>query len=484
MKPSDPKPATVDASSSILAGRRLTLGTPQPVTNPFTGETVGVFDAASPERIPEIIKAATADHPLLPRHRRHRLLNDIADLLDSRRGDAAALITAESGLCLHDTRHEVERALAVLRLAAIACLQDEARVYPDDIMPGGRNRRIYTQREPFSLILAITPFNHPLNQVVHKLAPAFATNNRVILKPSNHTPLTAWWFADLCLEAGLPPEWISVVCGANHRFPRALATHDAIEVVTFTGGTAAGRDLAHNAGYKKLILELGGSSPLIVLPDADLEMAVEIAANGCFRNSGQRCTAIRRLLLPENRAADFTDRLSQKAANWSVGNPVDSDSAMGTVIDEDAARHIEGRVEDAIHNGARLHTGHRREGALYPPTVLDRIRNDSLLVREETFGPLAPVITYQGLDEAIAMANDTAFGLSSAVIGQNWQQIQRVITGVRAGTVNVNAEPGWRLEWSPFGGIKASGLGEKEGVLEAMRGMTWIKSYSLPWDRP
>ena len=243
-------------------------------------------------------------------------------------------------------------------------------------------------------------------------------------------------------------------------------------------------EIAADAGYKRLILELGGSSPLLVLEDADVEEAVDIAMAGIFKNSGQRCTAIRRLLVHRSLADRFAEGLAAKTAELSYGDPYDSTTDMGTVIDETAARLLEARVDEAVAAGARVLQGNHREGALYSPTVVDGVENDFPLVRSESFGPIASILRFDTLDEALAIANDTEYGLSSGVVSQHWPSIQRCISGIEAGTVNINEAPSYRLEWTPFGGIKSSGLGYKEGVIETMKAMTYVKTYSLPWDRP
>lgn len=468
---------------TIIAGAEEPTGEWIEVFNPYDRSLVGRVAAATTEQVDRLIEEVRGAKVRLTRHDRSMILNKIADRLREVADEMSRLITAESGLCLRDTRYEVTRAIDVLRFAAIRALDDDSEVFPCDVSENGRARRIYTMREPLDLIVAITPFNHPLNQVVHKLAPAIATNNKVILKPSRRTPLSAYRFAWICLDCGLPPEMLGVVCGEDETVADALVRSPRVDLVTFTGGSEVGKQIADRAGYKRLILELGGSSPLLVLEDADLAEAVEIAIAGTFKNSGQRCSAIRRLLVHDAIADDFAVRLTEKAVSILWGNPADPICGMGTVITEEYASLIEARVSKAIERGAELLTGHERRGALYAPTVLDRVLNEDELVAFETFGPVAPIIRFDSLDEALALANDTEYGLTAGVVSNHWPSIQRVISELQTGAVNVNIEPSYRLEWSPFGGFKSSGLGEKEGVVEAMKGMTRIKTYSLPWDK-
>jgi len=337
-------------------------------------------------------------------------------------------------------------------------------------------------REPLQgVISAITPFNHPLNQVAHKVAPAIATNNRMVLKPTEKTPLTALLLADILYEAGLPPEMFSVVTGDPKEIADEMLTNAHVDLVTFTGGVPIGKYIAAKAVYKRQVLELGGNDPIIVMEDADLDEAATLAANGSYKNSGQRCTAVKRILVHEAVAADFTDLLLAKTRAWTYGDPMDATLDMGTVIDETAAKSFEATVNDAIGRGARLLCGNVRRGALYSPTLLDRVTPDMPVVKYETFGPVSPVIRFTDIDDAIRIANSTDYGLSSAVCTNRLDYITRFVSDLVVGTVNVREVPGYRLELTPFGGIKDSGLGYKEGVQEAMKSFTNTKTYSLPW---
>jgi putative phosphonoacetaldehyde dehydrogenase len=294
-------------------------------------------------------------------------------------------------------------------------------------------------------------------------------------------PLSALLFADILYEAGLPPPMLQVVTGDSAEIAGELLGHPDCELISFTGGVAVGKAIAERAGYKRTVLELGGNDPLIVLEDADLDEASTLAVQGSYRNSGQRCTAVKRMLVQDTVAERFVELLVEKTLAWRHGEPADPALDMGTVIDEAAARLIEGRVEAAIAGGARLLAGHRREGALYAPTVLDGVDPAMELVMQETFGPVSPVIRFGTVDEAIALANGTAYGLSSAVCTNRLDLVTRFVTELRVGSVNVREVPGYRLEVTPFGGVKDSGQGTKEGVQEAMKGFTHLKTYSLPW---
>jgi putative phosphonoacetaldehyde dehydrogenase len=467
-----------------LAGEVIGAGREQriEVHNPYTGALVGSVPKATLAEVREAFRIAQGHKARLTRFERARILNAAAAAVRERTAEIAALITAESGLCLKDSRYEAGRVADVLMFGAHEVLKDDGQVFSCDITPHGRQRRVYTQRDPLlGVITAITPFNHPMNQVAHKVVPAVATNNRMVLKPSEKVPLSALLFADILYAAGLPPAMLSVITGDPREIADELVINPAVDLVTFTGGVAIGKAIAAKAGYRRVVLELGGNDPIIVMDDADLDEASTLAVQGSYKNSGQRCTAVKRMLVHNQVLAAFTERVVDKTRAWRHGDPSDAATEMGTVIDEAAARLFEERVDEAVAQGARLLAGHRREGAMYPPTVLDRVLPGMTLVREETFGPVSPIIGFDNIDEAIALANGTAYGLSSSVCTQRLDHITRFVNELHVGTVNVREVPGYRLELTPFGGIKDSGLGYKEGVQEAMKSFCNTKTYSLPW---
>jgi putative phosphonoacetaldehyde dehydrogenase len=445
---------------------------------------VGTVPSAGVDDVRRAIQTASAFKPRLSRYERHRILLKAAELVVARTEEISLLITAEAGLCRKDSRYEAGRVRDVLVFGAQAALVDDGQIFSCDITPHGRDRRVYTQRDPLlGVITAITPFNHPMNQVAHKVVPSIATNNRMVLKPSEKTPLSALLLADILYEAGLPPEMFQVVTGDPAEIADELLTNPEVDLVTFTGGAPIGKAIAARIGYRRAVLELGGNDPLIVLDDADLDEASTLAATGAYKNSGQRCTAVKRILVQEPIADRFVELLVEKTRAWRYGDPMDETMDMGTVIDEAAAKLFEARVDEAVGGAARLLLGNERRGALYAPTVVDHVQPGMTLVREETFGPVAPVIRFRTLDEAITIANGTAFGLSSGVCTNRLDVVARLVGELHVGSVNVREVPGYRLELTPFGGIKDSGLGYKEGVLEAMKSFTNLKSYSLPWPR-
>lgn len=465
-----------------IAGRQVDRDGRIEVRYPYTGELVATVPKATLEDVRTALKTAREFKSTLTRYDRYKILMRAGEIIAGRVPQIARLITLESGLCLKDSTYEVGRASDVLLFAANQALVDDGQVFSCDLTHHGKSRKVYTMREPLlGAISAITPFNHPLNQVIHKVAPSVATNNRMVVKPSEKTPLAAFVLADVLYEAGLPPEMLSIVTGDPREIADELLTNEHIDLVTFTGGVPIGKYIAAKAVYKRQVLELGGNDPIIVMEDADIEEAATLAAAGSYKNSGQRCTAVKRMLVHERVADAFVEKLVAKTRAVKYGDPLDPATDMGTVIDEPAARDFEARVDDAIAQGAHLLVGHERRGALYAPTVIDRVRPDMNVVKTETFGPVSPVIRFADIDEAIRISNSTAYGLSSAVCTNRLDYITRFVRELNVGTVNVREVPGYRLELTPFGGIKDSGLGYKEGVLEVMKSFTNTKTYSLPW---
>ena len=468
---------------SIINGKQVKGNEWIDVFNPYTKKKVGRVSSIDTATLDKVLRDTKNTKITLTRYERYDILNKIANALEERVDEVSQMITDETGLCLKDTRYEASRVSDVLRFSAMKALDDDSEVFPCDVSKNGKPRRIYTTRVPLGLISAITPFNHPMNQVVHKIAPAIATNNTVVLKPSEKTPLSAYYFAQLALDCGLPPNMLNVINGLDIQATAEMMTvHPDITMVSFTGSSAIGKIIAQKSGYKKIVLELGGSNALLVLEDANIEEAVEITMAGTFKNSAQRCTAIRRILVHKSIADTYATQLAERVKALKYGDPYNEEVDMGTVITEESAIEMEGRVNKAIQQGAVCLAGHKREGALYAPTVIDHVKNDMEVVAKETFGPVAPIIRFSTLDEAIEIANDSPYGLSGGVVSNHWPSIQRVITELDTGTVNVNEAPSYRLEWTPFGGVKDSGLGYKEGVIETMKGYTYVKTYSLPWD--
>ena len=451
------------------------------VFNPYTNDVVGTVPRGNVGDVERAFKIAADYKPQLSRYDRQRILMDCAAALVERRNEIAALITAESGLCAKDADYEVGRAFDVFSLAGQLCLHDDSETFSCDLTPHGKKRRIHTLRQPLTAISAITPFNHPLNMVAHKVAPSIATNNCIVLKPTDLTPLTSILLADVLYEVGLPPEMYQIVTGSVADIGDTMISNEHAELVTFTGGVRAGKYIAENAGYRRTVLELGGNDPLIVMDDADIAKAAALAVAGATKNSGQRCTAVKRILAIDSIADALAEDIVAETAKLTCGDPSDPATDVGTVITAEAAALFERRVEMAVAEGAKVLHGAPREDALFHPTVVDHVNASSELVKEETFGPVVPIVRCKDLDDVIQTSNSTAFGLSSGVCTNRIDVVHRCIEELRVGTVNVWEVPGYRIEMSPFGGIKDSGLGYKEGVIEAMKSYTNVKTYSVPW---
>jgi len=471
--------------SMRIGGRKVATEKTVPVHYPYTNEVIGTVPAGRAEHAADAFHIAAAYKPKLTRYERQQILFRTAELIRSRATELSRLITLELGLSLKDSAYECGRAYDVFSLAGQLAIMDDGQIFSCDLTPQGKARKIFTKREPVGVISAITPFNHPLNMVSHKVAPAIATNNCVVCKPTELTPLTALALADILYEAGLPPEMFQVVTGWPDEIGDEMVTNPEISVITFTGGVRVGKIIAAKAGYKRAALELGGNDPLIVLNDLsddDLDKAAELAVAGATKNSGQRCTAVKRILV-QNRVADrFVELVLAKARKIKFGDPMNAEIDLGCVVHEQAAKTFEERVHKAAGQGAKILYNPGRKGAVLPPITLDFVPHTSELVFEETFGPVIPVVRVPDDDgEVMRISNSTPFGLSSGVCTNSLPRMQRYIEGLNVGTVNIWEVPGYRIEMSPFGGIKDSGNGVKEGVMEAMKFFTHVKTWSLPW---
>ena len=471
--------------SMRIGGRKVDAEGVVPVHYPYTNEVIGTVPAGRAEHAAQAFAVARAYKPKLTRYERQQILFRTAELIRARKDQLSDLITLELGLSKKDSLYEVGRAYDVYSLAGQLCIIDDGQIFSCDLTPQGKPRKIFTKREPVGVISAITPFNHPLNMVSHKVAPAIATNNCVVAKPTELTPLTCIALADILYEAGLPPQMFQVVTGWPEEIGDEMVTNPDIDIITFTGGVRVGKIIAGKAGYKRAALELGGNDPLIILDDlsdSDLDKAAELAAAGATRNSGQRCTAVKRILVQERVADKFVEKVLAKAKAIKFGDPMNPDTDLGTVVHELAAKTFEERVHKAAEQGARILYNPGRQGALLPPITIDFVPHQSELVFEETFGPIVPIVRVPNDDaEVIRISNSTPFGLSSGVCTNNLARITKFIEGLNVGTVNIWEVPGYRIEMSPFGGIKDSGNGVKEGVMEAMKFFTNVKTWSLPW---
>ena len=476
---------TIKHQSMRIAGKKVDAEKNINVHYPYTNEIIGTVPAGTAEHAKQALDIATNYQPKLTRYERQQILQKTAEELVRRKEEISDVITYELGISKQDSLYEVGRAFDVFSLTAQLSILDDGEIFSCDLTPHGKARKIFTVREPLRAISAITPFNHPLNMVAHKIAPSIATNNCMVCKQTELTPMTAMLLADILYDAGLPPEMFSVITGWPQDIGLEMIQNPNIDLITFTGSVGVGKYIAEEAGYKRTVLELGGNDPLIVLNDLtddDLKKAVELAVTGATKNSGQRCTAVKRILCQNKIADRFVEMALERAKKIKFGNPMDLSTDLGTVVNAEAAELFDKRVSMAEADGAKVLYHPGREGALLPPIVVDNVNYKSELVLEETFGPIIPIIRVPDEDEeVIKISNSTAFGLSSGVCTNNFMRAKNYIKNLEVGTVNIWEVPGYRIEMSPFGGIKDSGLGYKEGVIEAMKSFTNVKTFSLPW---
>ncbi|MFJ8473569.1 aldehyde dehydrogenase family protein [Kitasatospora sp. NPDC094011] len=429
-----------------------------------------------PEQVQVALAALSDAGPAPSATDRASVLLRAADLVSGRAREFAALITAEAGICVTESAREVERAVANLRVAAA----EAERIRGESIPIPGAGRLAVTVPEPVGVVAAITPFNRPLNQVVVKVAPAVASGCPIVLKPSERTPLTALRFAELLIEAGLPPDRLAVLAGAPGSLGPALVSHPDVAMVTLTGSVSTGRAVAAAAAGRKLLLELGGNDPLFVLPDTDLAAAARMAADGACATAGQSCRGVKRIIVWESVADEFVPLLTAAVAAKRAGDPRAADTDIGPLITEDAARSVAERVAAAEKDGAVVTVGGTRTGPLMAPTVLDRVAPRSDLVREETFGPVAPVLRVADTDEAVRVSNGTPYGLQAGVLTNNSAVFWELAARLRVGAVNLGAGPHYDSPHIPFGGVKASGVG-REGIRYSIAEMTSVKTVTLPY---
>jgi len=389
----------------------------------------------------------------------------------------AKLITQETGKPIKDSLFEMERSVETLKFAA----EESKRIYgetiPLDAGLGGKGFFAFTQKIPLGVVAAITPFNYPVNLAIHKIAPAIAAKNTTILKPSLQAPLAPLRLAEIINEE-FPEGVINTVTGHGGEIGDELVVNEDIDKISFTGSVATGLFISTRAGMKKITLELGGSDPLLVLKDADIEKAVDAAVLGSYLFSGQVCMAVERIILDNSIANDFIDLFIEKSEKLKMGDPMDPKTDIGPLIDENAAKNVEQSVTQSFKEGAKLLSGGNREGNFFEPTILDDVKEDMAIVKNETFGPVAPIIRVNGVREAIAVANNSDFGLQAGVFTENIKDALKCANEIEAGSVFINKQSTFRTDNMPFGGFKLSGIG-KEGVKYAVEDMTRTKLIGM-----
>jgi glyceraldehyde-3-phosphate dehydrogenase (NADP+) len=462
-------------------------GEVEDVRSPYDGHVVGqaaVADVADADRALAAAERGAAVWRETPAHARLDVLVRAAALVDERVDEIAALLSAENGKTITEARGEVARAGDMIRLAGYEGTQLYGDTLPLDAHRGtGLDKLGFTLRQPCGVVVAITPFNYPSLLVLHKVAPALAAGNAVVLKPARTTPLTALALARAFSDAGLPPGVLNVLTGAGGRLGDALVSDPRVRKVSFTGSTAVGEHIARTAGVKKLSLELGASCPVVVLPDADIEAAADAIAAGGYINAGQVCISVQRVIVHPSVHGDLLDALVPKVEAIPLGDPASESTRLGALISEVEARRVEGALQAAVDVGATLLTGGQRDGAVLSPAVVDGVAPDAPLNQDELFGPAVAVSMAEDWATAIAYANSTAYGLGAGVFTKDISAAVRAIRQIDAGVIHINWTPLWRADLMPYGGLKASGIG-KEGFRTAVSEMTEEKTIILhgrPW---
>jgi acyl-CoA reductase-like NAD-dependent aldehyde dehydrogenase len=451
-----------------IGADRVTTDDVLDVTSPYDGALVGRVCRGDQDDLDAAVaaaRAAMADP--LPTHRRAAILDEAARLLADDADRFADTIAREAAKPMGTARGEVTRGVDTLRFSAAAARTFAGEVVPMDASSAGEGKVGFTRRVPAGVVAAITPFNFPLNLVLHKLAPSIAAGCAVVLKPASATPLSAHLVVDLLVEAGLPAGWINVVpCPGSTAMH--LVEHDDVAVVSFTGSREVGWRIREAAPRKAVGLELGNTSPLVVAPDADLEDVAARVKGAGFKHAGQSCISTQRLIVHADVADDFAKRLVEQVASLKVGDPLDEDTDVSQLIDEGERDRVVSWVDEATAAGARVLAGGEVVGGLLQPTVLADVDQDMTVCREEVFGPVVTIQTYRDLDDALALANDTPYGLQAAIFTADVGAALRAAEVLDFGGVMINEVPTWRADHMPYGGLRDSG-NTREGPLWALR---------------
>lgn len=465
----------------LIGGEWTGSGDALEVKNKYDGSTVGVLPTASREDLDQAIEAAQGAADLmaeLPAHKRAEILLKTAALLRERSDDLAKTIAAEAGKALKFARAEVDRAVSTFTIASEEAKRLHGETIPLDAVPAGEGYFGFWTRRPVGVIAAISPFNFPLNLVAHKVAPAIASGNTIVLKPASTTPLTAVKLCEILVEAGLPAGAINLVVGSGGTVGEWLVTDARVDKITFTGSPDVGRHILSVAGIKKVTLELGNTSPVVVAPDADLDFVAKRCAVGAYYNSGQVCISVQRIYSEKQIYEPFSEKFVKATEAMVVGDPLDERVDVGPMIDSGEVDRIEGWVNEAKDSGAKILTGGKRDGTVYYPTVLAGVSEEMKVVAEEAFAPVASVIASDDFESALEQANDTKFGLQVGVFTKDIDRVFQAVKRLNFGGVIINDTPNFRADHMPYGGNRQSGLG-REGVRFAMEEMTNIQLVAI-----
>ena len=448
-----------------------------PVINPYDNSEIDTVPRASAAQVERAVGYAAAGAEKIKKttgYDRCNILMRAAELMRERREDLARTITLEEGKIIAEARLEVDRARETIIGSAEEAKRLGSEVVPLDGAPGGGGKFGFTLRVPCGVVLAVTPFNFPLNLVCHKVGPAFAAGNSVIVKPATDTPLVALKLARLLLDAGVPPEALQVVTGGGGEIGGMLCADPRIRKISFTGSRDVGESICRAAGLKKVTMELGSNAPVIVLPDADLEKAAKAIAVTGYANAGQVCISAQRILTHGNIYGDLLDCLSSEVEGLNTGNPLDESVRLGPMVRERDAARVQEWIREAAQSGGRLIRGGERQGAVVQPAIVADVDRGMKISCEELFGPAVGLTPFESVDEAIAAANATNYGLSAAVFTENLTNAMRFAREVESGNIHINWGSQWRADLMPYGGLKESGFG-KEGPKYAVEEMTETK---------
>jgi acyl-CoA reductase-like NAD-dependent aldehyde dehydrogenase len=465
----------------FINGQWVSGGPLLEVKNKYTGDSIAAVHTARREDVEAAVEAAhraTSVMAEMPAYKRSEILARTAQLLRERKEDFARTIAAEAGKALKWARAEVDRGANTFQIAAEEAKRMHGETVPLDAAPAGEGYFGFWVRRPVGVIAAIAPFNFPLNLVAHKVAPALAAGNTIVLKPANTTPLTAVKLVQALAEAGAPAGAVNLVNGGGSTVGDWLVTHPKVAKITFTGSPGVGRTILARAGIKKVTLELGNTSPVIIAPDADLDFVAKRCAIGAYANSGQVCISVQRIYSDRKVAEPFTEQFIKATGAMVVGDPLDERVDVGPMIDAREAERIESWVSEAKSGGAKVETGGKREGAVYWPTVLTHVTSDMKVIAEEAFAPIASVLTTDSFDDALRQADESEYGLQASVFTRDIDRVFRAIKRLNFGGVIVNDTPVFRVDHMPYGGNRQSGLG-REGVRYAMEEMTNIQMVAI-----
>ena len=452
-----------------------------PVLDKYTGETIGIVPVASKELVDRAIASAHAAFPSwsrLPAHKRYRILNDASLLLEKHQEEIATIITREAGKAWKYSVGEVSRSVETFRFSAEEAKRIHGETVPMDASFAGEGRVGFWIRSPLGVVSAITPFNFPLNLVAHKVGPALAVGNTLVLKPASTTPLTAIKLAEILEEAGIPPGVFNVVVGSGGTVGEWLSVDPRISKISFTGSPPVGEAIVRKAGLKKVTMELGNNSGTIIEPDADLAAAVSRCVMSSFANSGQVCISLQRLYVHKSIAAEFTKRFLEETKKLKVGNPLEKDCDVGPMIEEKEAIRAEAWVKEAVKEGAKVLIGGKREGRVMQPTVLVNVRAEMKVMCQEAFAPLVSIYQYDRFEDAVAMVEDSPYGLQAGIYTNDLKKAMYAVDRINVGGVMINDTSIFRVDHMPYGGNKLSGLG-REGVRFACEEMTSIKMVMI-----